>query len=136
MTDLLIDTHVFAWSLVDPDRIAPVARDLLERGGSVFLPPCCLHEIAMKVRKGRWDAMVPHVGSLDFLAVQQGFRIAPFTGAMAMLAGSIEWDHPDPFDRMIAATAIEMGLPLLSADRAFDGLDASQSWPGRVWDPT
>lgn len=80
MIDLLVDTHVFAWSLVDPDRIAP------------------------------------------------------YTGAIAMLAGSIAWDHPDPFDRMIAATAIEMSLPLVSADRAFDGLDGVQGWHGRLWD--
>lgn len=50
-----------------------------------------------------------------------------------MLAGSLEWDHRDPFDRMIAATAIELATPLVSADPAFDGLSAVSGWPGRVW---
>ncbi len=56
---VLIDTHVLAWSLVDPDRIAPVARGHMERSAAVFVPPCALQEIALKVRKGARAAARP-----------------------------------------------------------------------------
>lgn len=40
--------------------------------------------------------------------------------AVALTAGQLIWDHRDPFDRLIAATALERKLALVSADAAFD----------------
>lgn len=77
--------------------------------------------------------MLPYVGSLDSLCSTQGFRIAPYTARMAMMSGSMDWEHPDPFDRMIAATAIEMACPLISKDAALDGLHGVSGWKGRIW---
>lgn len=132
MTAILIDTHILAWSLVDPDVIPQKARALLESGAMVYVPPCSLHEIALKVRKGAWDAMAPHAGRLDALCAVQGFHPAPYTFRMGILAGSLDWEHRDPFDRMIAATAIEMGIPLISIDPAFDDLKGTDRWMGRI----
>ena len=133
MTDVLIDTHVLAWSLVAPAMLVPEVRALLTGGGAVYVPPCAFHEITLKVRKGRWDEMAPHAGRLDALSAAQGFRVAPYTARMAMRAGSTDWEHADPFDRMIGATALEMALPLVSKDAAFDGLAPDPAWRGRVW---
>ena len=134
MRDVLIDTHVLAWSLVAPSMLGAEAHAVLTSGAVAYVPPCAFHEIALKVRKGRWDAMRPHIDRLDTLAASQGFGVAPFTARMALRAGSMDWDHADPFDRMIAATALEMGLPLVSIDVAFDRLRTLPDWRGRVWD--
>ena len=131
--DVLIDTHVLAWSLIAPDVLGRDVRSLLEGGATVHVPPCALHEVTLKVRKGKWDAMASHADRLDTLVTGQGFSVAPYTARMAMLAGSMDWDHPDPFDRMIAATAFEMGVQLVSKDAAFDGMDGVSGWRGRIW---
>lgn len=133
MSDVLIDTHVLAWSLVAPAMLGSGARATLLDGGKVHVPPCAFHEIALKVRKGRWDEMAPHVERLDVLSLSQGFHVAPYTARMALRAGTMEWDHPDPFDRMIAATAFEMDVALVSKDTAFDALSPLPDWVGRVW---
>lgn len=133
MSEVLIDTHVLAWSLVDPTMLSVPAHKMLTSGAVVYVPPCAFHEITLKVRKGRWDAMAPYADELDALCAAQGFRIAPYTARMAMRAGSLKWDHADPFDRMIATTALEMRLPLVSIDTAFDGLEMLPDWRGRVW---
>lgn len=133
MSDVLIDTHVLAWSLVAPDYLTNEARNLLQSGVTILVPPCSLHEIALKVRSRKWDEMVPYVPRLDSLCSAQGFEIANYTGRMAILSGSMAWEHRDPFDRMIAATAIEMNCPLISKDAAFDGLDGFPGWCGRIW---
>ena len=133
MPDVLIDTHVLAWSLVDPTLLGVGAHAALTSGATVHVPPCTFHEVALKVRKGRWDAMAPHVDQLDTLVAAQGFRVAPYTARMAMRAGSLDWDHADPFDRMIATTALEMHVPLVSIDAAFDGLQTLPDWQGRIW---
>ena len=124
---------MLAWSLVAPTFLSTKVRSLLESGATIHVPPCALHEIVLKVGKGRWDEMLPYVGSLDSLCSTQGFRIAPYTARMAMMSGSMDWEHPDPFDRMIAATAIEMACPLISKDAAFDGLFDVPGWQGRIW---
>ncbi len=132
--DVLIDTHVLAWSLIAPEVLGAKVRSILESGTVVYVPPCAFHEITLKVRKGKWDAMARHAERLDALSMAQGFREAPYTARMAMKAGSMDWAHPDPFDRMIAATALEMALPLISKDGAFDDLTNMPAWYGRVWE--
>lgn len=134
VSGVLIDTHVLAWSLVDPYRIAPAARQQIARATAVFVPPCALQEIALKVRKGAWDAMAPHVDRLDAICAAQGLQPAPFTWRMGILAGLLDWPHRDPFDRMIAATAVDLAIPLISKDTAFDSLPIGNGWMGRVWD--
>lgn len=131
--DVIIDTHVLAWSLIDPDAIPNHARAAIEGGAAVYVPPCALHEIALKVRKGKWQAMADHAPRLDALCRDQGFQMAPYTWSMAILAGSMDWDHVDSFDRMIGATAVEMAVPVISADVAFDSLDGWDRWKGRIW---
>ena len=131
--EVLIDTHVLAWSLVAPDVLGAGIRAILEGGALVYVPPCAFHEIALKVRKGKWDAMAPHAERLDTLSTAQGFREAPYTARMAMRADWMDWAHPDPFDRMIAATALEMVVPLISKDGAFDDLTGLPTWRGRIW---
>lgn len=133
LTSVLIDTHVLAWSLIEPSRLTHHARSLLVSGAMVYVPPCSLHEITTKVRSGKWEAMTPYTDRLDSLLMAQGFQIAPYTARMAMKSGAMEWAHRDPFDRMIAATAIEMACPLISTDIAFDSLNALPEWRGRIW---
>lgn len=45
------------------------------------------------------------------------------TSDHALLAGGLEWDHRDPFDRMIAAVAMLEGCTVVTADRALRTLD-------------
>lgn len=133
MSELVIDTQVLAWWLIGSNKLVPEARHALEHASAVYVPPCSLYEITLKVRRGRWPEMEPFASDLDRLCITNGFRVAPYTLAMAMLAGLMEWDHADPFDRMIGATAIDMGLPLVSSDNAFDDLSGWPRWRGRIW---
>ncbi|MFQ1700479.1 hypothetical protein ACJ5NV_07770 [Loktanella agnita] len=55
------------------------------------------------------------------------------TAEMAVQSGGMDWSHLDPFDRMVAATAIELACPLISRNRAFDGLESFSGWKGRFW---
>jgi PIN domain nuclease of toxin-antitoxin system len=40
-----------------------------------------------------------------------------------VLGGGLDWDHRDPFDRTIAATALVEGYPLITADPVFETLN-------------
>lgn len=77
--------------------------------------------------------MAPFIDSLDALCMSQGFHVAAYRAKIAMLSGSMDWAHRDPFDRMIAATAFEMACPMISKGAAFDDLKAFPEWRGRIW---
>jgi PIN domain nuclease of toxin-antitoxin system len=133
LASFLLDTHAWAWNLTVDPRLPASALQLINTADGIHVSPVTFYEIAQKARLGKWPEMAPHVDRLPSLIQQQKGHVANLTPEMAVLGASLEWDHRDPFDRMIAATAITMSLPLISADAAFDALSNRKDWPGRVW---
>lgn len=133
VTAVLIDTHTFVWALYESANLSTNAREMLSEAQEVYVPPCSFHEITMKHRAGKWPLPEADIRLLPQLLARQGGLVAPYTATMAMSAGSMDWAHRDPFDRMIAATAIEMACPLISKDGAFDQLNDYPGWCGRTW---
>ncbi len=133
LTTVLLDTHTWVWSLFRSSEIDPSAYRIIERARTVYVPPCAFHEITQKYRSGKWPEVEHVVGRLPRLLRAQGGTVAPYTAEMGVLSGGMEWTHRDPFDRMIAATAIELACPLISKDTAFDGLDGFPGWTRRIW---
>lgn len=130
MTRILLDTHAWVWSLVAPDHLTAKVEAAILRADSVQVSPVSLYEIAWKVHLGKW----PEVGShLDAFETETETRTAHLTRAAAARAGLLDWTHRDPFDRLIAATAIELRCSLVSKDTAFDALDETTGWIGRIW---
>lgn len=133
MKAVLLDTHAFVWSLFLSSELSPAARQMIESASVVYVAPISFYEIAQKHRLGKWPELDPVVGKMIPLFREQGTTLAPYTAEISFLAGAMNWDHRDPFDRMIAATAMELGCPLLSKDAAFDDLNGLPEWRGRFW---
>ncbi|MGY1697539.1 MULTISPECIES: type II toxin-antitoxin system VapC family toxin [unclassified Geodermatophilus] len=119
MTALLLDTHALLWVLLEPARVPA------ETLAVVRAPETRLHvsaasawEIATKHRLGKMDGAAAVVSGyrehLDRLRAQE----LPITGRHALTAGSLEWAHRDPFDRMIVAQAVLESLPVVTGDVA------------------
>ena len=133
MSAFLLDTHVWAWSLTGDERLSSKASALMEKAERVFVSPISLFEIGQKVRIGKWPEMMPFVEELPAILQQQGGEIAALTPAVCLTAAMMPWDHRDPFDRLLAATAAENHIALISADVVFDGLHDLDGWIARVW---
>lgn len=131
MTALLLDTHAWVWALLSPEKLSARAAEAIAGSEAVIISPISLFEVAQKVRLGKWPELAPH---LEALASDQETRDAPLTRQVARLAGLLDWTHRDPFDRLLGATAIEAGLPLVSKDAAFDALAGHAGWRRRIWD--
>jgi PIN domain nuclease of toxin-antitoxin system len=122
VTAALLDTHAWVWSLTDDPRLSAKARKTIANAGAIYVSPISFFEISQKTRLGKWPEMASFVDGLPGLLEQQGGLAARLDPTVCTLAGSLAWAHRDPFDRLIAATAILEKLPLVSADAAFDGL--------------
>lgn len=112
-----------------PGRIT----ELFTTADVIQISAVSLYEIRQKVRIGKWREMEPHGERLIDILSQQGIVIVEISAEISDMAGSLAWGHRDPFDRMIAATAIQLQVPLISADIAFDELSNRADWPGRIW---
>ena len=130
LSAVLLDTHAWVWSLMAPARLQESVKAVILEADSVHVSAISAYEVARKAQLGKWPEVVPHLGAL--VADQQALT-APFTHGIAVRAGMLAWPHRDPFDRLIAATAIELSYPLVSKNVVFDTLDGTPGWQGRVW---
>ena len=133
MSALLLDTHTWIWSLVASPRLSSKVLNELATAATVYVSPISFFEISQKVRLGKWPDMEEMTAQLPSLLRQQGGLIATLTPEICQKAGGMEWAHRDPFDRLLAATSLTMGVPLASADPVFDQLSINKDWIARVW---
>ena len=113
---LLLDTHLLLWAAGQPERLSPVARDLIEDPRNLLLfSAASLWEVAIKTGPGRPDFQVdPRLlrrGRLDNL-----YEELPITAAHAAATAGLPPIHNDPFDRILVAQSCVEGIPLLTGD--------------------
>lgn len=120
---LLLDTHVLIWALAAPHRLpASVRVRVADRRESLVVSAASAFEIATKHRLGRLPEAAALVHSFDEQVARLGADLISIEARHAITAGSLDWAHRDPFDRMLAAQAMSEGFELVSADAAFDQL--------------
>jgi PIN domain nuclease of toxin-antitoxin system len=100
--------------------LGPDARRLLKRaartGGVLGIPSVCLFEIAQLEERGRLKLRLPFEEWCGLLQESAGLRILPLDLAVVSEARALPAVR-DPFDRLIAGTAVAHGVPLVSPDR-------------------
>jgi PIN domain nuclease of toxin-antitoxin system len=125
---LLVDTGPFAFLLMSSRRMSDGLRRQLAREDRLYVSAVSFYEIGQKVRLGKWPDMEPFASALDETARSDGFDVVPLSGAIALSAAHLNWPHRDPFDRMIAATALREEVSLVSSDAAFDAVGIDRIW--------
>lgn len=118
---LLLDTHIWLWSLREPERLGDRTRhELQSPENEVWLSPVSTWEALMLHEKGRIhleDDLKSWV--IDSTAP---FLEAPFTHEIAAASRQLRLPQRDPADRFLAATAKVLGLTLVTADANLLGL--------------
>jgi PIN domain nuclease of toxin-antitoxin system len=112
---LLLDTHVFIWSVTASRHLKAVTRDYLASAHAVYVSAASIWEIAIKSRLGKIDGDVQ-----EFAAAIEasGFHALAVTPGHAAAVAKLPLHHTDPFDRLLLAQAFTEPLRFVTADRA------------------
>lgn len=117
---LLLDTHVLLWSALEPDRIAPDVRSLIEDGeNAVYVSVVSAWEIAIKQSLGKLTLRAPAERWLPEVIRRTGLETLSLGLDAALGVRALPYHHRDPFDRLLIAHASSEGLSIVTHDDAF-----------------
>ena len=135
---LLIDTHVLLWLVEGYGSLGSKARasiDASAQQNCLYVSAITPWEIGLLVSKGRLQLNADVMQWVRTALDKPGVRLAPLEPEIAVASTRLPWEmHPDPADRILVATARNLGARLVTADRAllemagnghFAGLDAT-----------
>lgn len=117
---ILLDTHVWLWRLLQPERLSEEAEAAIAEGESeLFLSPISTWETLVLARKGRL-ALTPSPREWVLDALRRSApTAAPLSHGVALRSEALEgFASQDPADRFLVATALELDLTLITADTA------------------
>ncbi len=127
--NLLLDTCTFIWLTQEPVKLSRIAADLIDdEQNRLFLSDVSLWEVTLKFTSGRFSLPT---SPKDWLTEKCDFfklSLVPVQRSAIFLTAELPDIHPDPFDRLIAAQAIENQFTILSPDRPLSLLGASRIW--------
>jgi PIN domain nuclease of toxin-antitoxin system len=112
---VLLDTHVMLWLLTDDPRIGRVTRRRIVNANAVLVSAASIWEAAIKSAAARLEVPDDLIHRLE----RDGLALLPITPEDTWaIRGLSGLTHGDPFDRLLVAQAISLGVPLVTADRA------------------
>ena len=118
MSGVVLDTHAVVWLMSGNPAMGLPSKELIRearRVDGVMMSAISFWELGLLRARGRIELEQP-VRAWRRRVLETGVIELPVTGAVGILATELEGFPADPADRMIAATAMEAGATLVTAD--------------------
>lgn len=126
---LLIDTQALLWWLKDDPQLSAAARLAIAASANTRrFSIAGAWEMAIKCSIGKLTLDAPAAALLaDHLPLNRIEMLGVTLGDLGRLE-ALPWHHRDPFDRLMAAQALERDLTIVSSDDAFDAYGVERIW--------
>jgi PIN domain nuclease of toxin-antitoxin system len=122
---LLLDTHTLIWSVDDPSQVRAALAD---PANDRLLSAATIWELSIKVGQGKLALSLPYRPWMEKAIADLKLTILPITVEYADRQATLPPHHKDPFDRLLIAQALVEGIPVVSADAAFDLYGVARLW--------
>jgi len=125
---ILLDTHALLWWALDPrqlsERATATVTEMEERGG--LASSISIWELGIKIKQGKLEIGIGIEEFARRIERSGVVELVPVDTTIWLRSIALPWLHRDPADRVIVATALLAGVPVLSRDaalQAFDGVE-------------
>lgn len=125
---LLLDTCAMIWWTLAPDRLSPAAAKAIEGAGALLLSSISIWELGIKVKRNKLQMPYTLREYTEKLRSSGNVCFIPVDEEVWVRNLELAWDHDDPADRTLVATALLHDLPLVTADKVIAAF-----YPRVVW---
>ncbi|MGG7539711.1 type II toxin-antitoxin system VapC family toxin [Rhizobium sp. 12,4] len=123
---LLLDSHAVYWWTIGSDRLSIKARSLIEdKANTILISAVSFYELDNKMRLKKLD-LKPQ--ELRAAVTASGLLTLAISDLHAELAAAFDWEHRDPWDRILAAQARLEHCAFVSTDLVFDAVLHERVW--------
>jgi PIN domain nuclease of toxin-antitoxin system len=124
----LLDSHALLWTLESPSKLSVQVRKIVDdRTSALLVSIATPWELAIKTNSGKLDVRELLEGFAHTIS-SAGYELLNTEVQHVIRAGMLPLHHRDPFDRLLAAQALELGMPIVSRDRIFDLYGVKRIW--------
>lgn len=124
--NVLLDSHAVYWWTIGSERLSTKARSMIEdKANVVLVSAVSFYELDNKMRLKKLD-LKPQ--ELRAAVSASGLQTLAITDGHAELAAAFDWDHRDPWDRILAAQTRLEHCRFVSTDSAFDAVLHERVW--------
>ena len=126
---ILLDTHALLWALGDDPRLGPAVRAWFDDDTvPMVVSTASVWEMAIKASIGKLTLGRPLPDVVRRVLPSLGIPTVGIEDRHVLAVEALPWHHRDPFDRVLAATALVEGWTLASADPIFDAYGVRRAW--------
>jgi PIN domain nuclease of toxin-antitoxin system len=125
---IMLDTSALLFWTLDPDRLSERAAKSILAADSIVISSISIWEIGLKVKRGKLQIPLSIDHYADGLQHLDGLEIRDVDVPTWLQNLALRWDHRDPADRTIVATAQQLGCPLVASDRKIASFYEKTIW--------
>jgi len=126
---VLLDTNALLWAMLANASLSKIAAEIIQDEGNIILVSAAsAWEIATKVRIGKLPGAEAFENRFLDAISDAGYVLIGIEVVHTLHAGRLVGKHKDPFDRIIAAQAIMLGIPVISSDAKLDYFGVRRIW--------
>lgn len=124
----LLDTQTLLWTLQSPGKLPGLVRGIVEDPASdLLLSIATPWELAIKTNSGKLNAR-KILEKFELLTSSGSYEMLQTSISQIISAGMLPMLHKDPFDRLLAAQALDLRMPIVSRDKVFELYGVKRIW--------
>ena len=126
---LLLDTHTLLWAFYEPERLPAGTRKVfLASQNQLFCSIASIWEISIKLALGKLKLGSAGMKGLKSELSTNRIQLLPIEFLHCEILSDLPFHHRDPFDRLLAAQALALEVPIISTDPIFEKYGIKRQW--------